>query len=83
MIKFIKIIYILPGIADIFMNIKFQFLAFEAIDQKSFLEIIYSSIFTQLEKEMATHSSILAWKIPWTQEPDGLQSMGLKRTRHD
>ena len=30
-----------------------------------------------LEKEMATHCSILAWKIPWTEEPDGLQSMGL------
>ena len=29
-----------------------------------------------LEKEMATHSSTLAWKIPWTEEPDGLQSMG-------
>ena len=29
-----------------------------------------------LEKEMATHSSILAWRIPWTEEPDGLQSMG-------
>ena len=35
-----------------------------------------------LEKEMATHSSILAWRIPWTEEPGGLQSMGLKnRTR--
>ena len=32
-----------------------------------------------LEKEMATHSSTLAWKIPWTEEPGGLQSMGLKR----
>ena len=32
-----------------------------------------------LEKEMATHSSILAWKIPWTEEPDGLQSMGLQK----
>ena len=31
-----------------------------------------------LEKETATHSSILAWKIPWTDEPGGLQSMGLK-----
>ena len=30
-----------------------------------------------LEEEMATHSSILAWKIPWTEEPGGLQSMGL------
>ena len=29
-----------------------------------------------LKKEMATHSSILAWEIPWTEEPDGLQSMG-------
>ena len=29
-----------------------------------------------LEKEMATHSSIIAWKIPWTEEPDGLQTMG-------
>ena len=32
-----------------------------------------------LEKEMATHSSILAWKIPWTEEPDRLQSVGLQR----
>ena len=32
-----------------------------------------------LEKEMATHSSILAWNIPWTEEPGGLQSMGLQR----
>ena len=36
-----------------------------------------------LKKEMATHSSILAWKIPWTKEPAGLQSMGLQRVRHD
>jgi len=36
-----------------------------------------------LEKGMATHSSILVWRIPWTEEPDGLQSMGLKRVRHD
>ena len=36
-----------------------------------------------LEKEMATHSSILAQKIPWTGEPDWLQSMGQKRVRYD
>ena len=36
-----------------------------------------------LEQEMATHSSILAWKIPWTDEPGGLQSMGLQRVKHD
>ena len=33
-----------------------------------------------LEKEMATHSSILAWKIPWTEEPGGLQSMGFQES---
>ena len=36
-----------------------------------------------LEEEMATHSSILAWRIPWTEEPDGLQSMGSQRDGHD
>ena len=36
-----------------------------------------------LEKEMAIHSSILAWKIPWIEEPGGLQSMGLPRVGHD
>ena len=36
-----------------------------------------------LEKEMATRSSILGWKILWTEEPGGLQSMGLQRVRHD
>ena len=36
-----------------------------------------------LEKEMATYSSILAWKIAWTEEPGGLQSMGLQRVRDD
>ena len=36
-----------------------------------------------LEKEMATHSSILAWKIPWIEEPGGLQSMDSQRVGHD
>ena len=36
-----------------------------------------------LEKEMATHSSILAWEIPWTEEPGRLPPMGLQRVRHD
>ena len=39
-----------------------------------------------MEKEMATHSSILAWRIPWTEEPGslpGLQFTGLQRVRHD
>ena len=36
-----------------------------------------------LEKGMATHSSILAWRIPWTEEPGELQSIGLQRVEHD
>ena len=36
-----------------------------------------------LEKGMAPHSSILTWRIPWTEEPGGLQSMGLQRIEHD
>ena len=36
-----------------------------------------------LEKEMATHSSIFVWKIPWTEKPGGLQVMGLQRVRQD
>ena len=36
-----------------------------------------------LEKEMATHSSVLAWRIPWKEELGGLQSMGLQRVGHD
>jgi len=36
-----------------------------------------------LEQEITTHSSILAWKIPWMEQPGGLQSMGSQRIRHD
>ena len=36
-----------------------------------------------LEEEMATHSSILAWRIPWTEETGGLQTVGSQRVRHD
>ena len=38
---------------------------------------------SSLEKEMATHSSILAWRIPWMEKPNGLQSKGLQIVRHD
>ena len=36
-----------------------------------------------LEKGMTSHSSVLAWRMPWTEEPGGLQSMGSQRVRHD
>ena len=45
--------------------------------------VLKGLIANSLEKEMATHSSILAWRIPWTEEPGGLQSMGSQRVRHD
>jgi len=44
--------------------------------------ILISLYGDRLEKEMATHSSPLAWKIPWTEEPGRLQSLGLPRVRH-
>ena len=43
----------------------------------------FTSNFNALEKEMATHSSVLAWRIPGTGEPEGLPSMGLHRVGHD
>ena len=44
---------------------------------------IYEKIYISLEKEMATHSSVLAWRIPGTGEPGGLLSMGSHRVGHD
>ena len=45
--------------------------------------MIYTNLGRNSEKAMATHSSTLAWEIPWTEEPGRLQSMGLRRVRHD
>ena len=45
--------------------------------------IIYMFIYILLEKAMAPHSSTLSWKIPWAEEPGGLQSMGSRRVGHD
>ena len=46
-------------------------------------DLIFTFHFHALEKEMATHSSVLAWRIPGMVEPGGLLSMGLHRVRHD
>ena len=46
-------------------------------------DFIFTFHFHALEKEMTTHSSTLAWKIPWKEEPGGLQSMGSQRVGHD
>ena len=54
----------------LFKNMRFTFKNNKVIESNS-------------EKAMATHSSTLAWKIPWMEEPGGLQSMGLPRVRQD
>ena len=54
-----------------------------ATSQARLSDFTFTFHFHALEKEMATHSSILAWKIPWTEEPGGLQSMGSQRVGHD
>ena len=50
---------------------------------KHFVKFIIDELDSILEKAMATHSSTLAWKIPWTEEPGRLQSMGSLRVGHD
>ena len=50
---------------------------------KSWNQLKQLSIMYALEKEMAAHSSVLAWRIPGTEEPGGLLSMGLHRVRHE
>ena len=45
--------------------------------------LIHFNVWQKLEKAMATHSSTLAWEIPWTEGPGGLQSMGSLRVRHN
>ena len=47
------------------------------------MQVLFLGWEDPLEKEMATHSNILAWRIPWTEEPGGLQLMGSQRVRHD
>ena len=63
----------------------FLFLLRDRVDSGGILYHYRKSIPSHLvlEKEMATHSSTLAWKIPWTEEPGRLQSMGLLRVGHD
>ena len=59
----------------------------DGLQSMGFLRVRHDFTFTfhfhALEKEMATHSSILAWRIPGTGEPDGQPSMGLHRVGHD
>ena len=65
-----------------------MFLMFPSLECKfqgenKFVFLFFSFLSTYSEKAVAPHSSTLAWKIPWTEEPGGLQSMGSRRVRHD
>ena len=51
--------------------------------QTQLSDVTFTFYFYTLEKEMATHSSVLAWRIPGTGEPGGMQSMGFHRVRYD
>ena len=54
-----------------------------AKSQTRLSDFTFTFHFHALEKEMATHSSVLAWRIPWTEKPGGLQSMGSYTVGHD
>ena len=54
-----------------------------AKSQTRLSNFIFTFHFHALENETATHSSVLAWRIPWMEEPGGLQSMGSHRVEHD
>ena len=62
---------------------KFKVLCFYPVIFEIFEIDLIEAYFHALEKEMATHSSVLAWRIPGTREPDGLPSMGSHRVGHD
>ena len=55
----------------------------KSIPHDMYLHLFTLTIHITLEKEMATHSNVLAWRIPGTEEPVGLPSMGSHRVRHD
>ena len=64
-------------------DFKLTFLKSKAVKYWHFHIIIMNVYTFILEKEIATHSSVLAWRIPWMGEPGRLQSMGSQRVRHD
>ena len=71
------------------MGVSFSSDKYPEVELLDHVVVIYLFIYLRklytvfLEKAMAPHSSTLAWKIPWTEEPGGLQSMGSLRVRHD
>ena len=70
------------GLSPLFPWVPFSFLFLSFSRCAPFFHFFFLCPY-YLEKAMAPHSSTLAWKIPWTEEPGRLQSMGLLRVRHD
>ena len=66
-----------------FFDVGFFFKHLSLLKRSAYLSHLSQTARDSLEKAMATHSSTLAWRIPWTEEPGRLQSMGLLRVRHD
>ena len=74
------------GYVPVFMNRHLTSLVAQAVKHLPTIQETQVQFLGQedlLEKAVATHSSILVWKIPWTEEPDRLQSMGLQKVGHD
>ena len=80
------------GALELFKKLLFVFLGFPggsvekillAVQETQEMQVQSSGQEDLLEEEMATHTSILAWEIPWTEEPGGLQFMGSQRVRHN
>ena len=81
----LKARYLFLGNLGNFLSIYWASLVAQMVKLPAMWEIQVRSLGREdtLEKEMATHSSTIAWKIPWTEEPDRLQSMGWQRVGHD
>ena len=71
------------GLTKSLQNHHFMVTAAMKLKDTCTLEEVMTNLDSILEKAMAPHSSTLAWKIPWMEEPGGLQSMGLLRVGHD
>ena len=71
------------SLLDYFLTTAFGILVSKASLEETWPIFFHVKQENIMEKEMATHSSILAWEIPCTEEPGGLQSMGLQRVGHD
>ena len=79
----VLVLFDLPIVSEMSMSLIFIFIVYFLLLPLGLFAFCSSFHFHALEKEMATHSSVLAWRIPGTGEPGGMPSMGSHRVRHD